>query len=137
MSGMWTRVIVVSGGVLVLGLGARTPVHTQGTAGNSAAGPVQLSRDEDFQRTRALLGITTPPPAGASGTSPDTYNEATANPYPNLPDPLVMTNGSRVTSAAMWNSRRRGELIDVFEREIYGRTPKTTPKVAWTVTSTT
>ena len=134
MSGMRLRATAFVAGLVLVGLGASTPTRTQSTA---AQGPVQLTRDEDFQRTRALLGITTPPPPGASGTSPDTYNEATANPYPSLPNPLVMANGARVTSAAMWNTRRRAELIEVFEREIYGRTPQATPKVTWTVTSTT
>ena len=48
-----------------------------------------------------------------------------------------MNNGQRVTSAAMWNTRRRAELLEIFEREIYGRTPKVTPKVTWEVLSTT
>jgi hypothetical protein len=98
---------------------------------------VQLTRDEDFERTRALLGITGPPPAGASGSAAVTFDETTANPYPTLPDPLRLNNGQRVTSAAVWNKQRRPELLEIFEREVYGRTPKVTPKVTWEVLSTT
>jgi (4-O-methyl)-D-glucuronate---lignin esterase len=98
---------------------------------------VQLTRDEDFARERAMIGLAGPPPAGASNASPATFDESKANPYPALPDPLRLNNGQRVTTAAMWNTRRRAELIELFEREVYGRTPKVTPKVTWEVLSTT
>lgn len=64
------------------------------------------------------------------------YDEAKANPYPNLPDPLVMKNGRRVTGAKMW-SKRRVEIIEDFDREVYGRVPRHPPKVTWEVTGTT
>ena len=47
-----------------------------------------------------------------------------------------MKNGTKVTTAAMWKARR-AEILDDFEREVYGRRPKNIPKVTWTVTSTT
>ena len=81
-----------------------------------------------------LLKISGFPP-GAVATSPDTYNEALANPYPNLPDPLTLKNGRKVTTAAMWKTRR-AEIIDDFEREIYGRRPANLPKVGWQVVNT-
>jgi len=65
------------------------------------------------------------------------YDESKANPYPNLPDPLVLKNGQRVTSAEVWWNQRRPEIVEDFDREIYGRVPKGTPKVNWEVTSTT
>jgi DNA-binding GntR family transcriptional regulator len=40
-----------------------------------------------------------------------------------LPDPLVATDGTPVTSADDWTRRRRPELLDLFERHVYGRTP--------------
>jgi hypothetical protein len=36
----------------------------------------------------------------------------------------------------MWWSVRRPEILELFEREIYGRTPKNTPAVTWTVIKT-
>jgi hypothetical protein len=107
------------------------------TAQQPSGGPYIQTRDEDFNRTRALLGLSGPPPAGAVSNSAATFNESAANPFPTLPDPLRLINGQRVTSAAEWNTRRRAELLEIFEREIYGRTPKVTPKVAWEVLSTT
>ena len=64
------------------------------------------------------------------------YDESKANVYPNLPDPLVMNNGKPVTTAAMWWSERRPEIVEMFDREILGRSPAGTPKVTWEVKST-
>ena len=40
-----------------------------------------------------------------------------------------------MVTAAVWKNRRRAELLEDFQREIYGRTPKT-PKVTWSVVNT-
>src|SRR6266487_3235609 len=63
------------------------------------------------------------------------YDEATANPFPNYPDPLTLKNGQKVTTAAMWVKQRRPEIIEDFEREVIGRVPANVPKVTWTVTA--
>ena len=76
-------------------------------------------------------------PAGAQSSSPDTYDESKANPYPALPDPLLLKNGQRVTDAKTWRNQRRAEIREEFDREVYGRTPRNTPKVNWEVVSTT
>ena len=65
------------------------------------------------------------------------YDEAGANPFPDLPDPLVLKNGKKVTTAEMWWKQRRPEIMEDFDREIYGRVPANLPKVKWEVTSTT
>ena len=65
------------------------------------------------------------------------YDESKANPYPDLPDPLVLKNGQKVATAEMWWNQRRPEIVEEFDREIYGRVPKETPKVNWEVTGTT
>jgi 6-phosphogluconolactonase (cycloisomerase 2 family) len=65
------------------------------------------------------------------------YDEARANPFPNLPDPLVLKNGEKVTTAEMWWQQRRPEIVEDFDREIYGRVPANTPKVNWEVVSAT
>src|ERR1039458_774522 len=65
------------------------------------------------------------------------YDEAKANPFPTLPDPLVLKNGKKVTKPADWWNKRRPEIVEDFDREIYGRVPKNTPNVKWEVTNTT
>lgn len=55
-------------------------------------------------------------PAGAN------YDEAKMPEY-TLPDPLVTSMGERVTSAGMWNTNRRPEILKLFETHVYGRSP--------------
>ena len=78
-----------------------------------------------------------PGPSGTE-TAPNhaNYDEATANPFPLLPDPLKLKNGKKVATAATWWNERRPEIVEDFEREVLGRVPKNTPKVTWTVTNT-
>ncbi len=88
-----------------------------------------------------LLGITSLRP-GVNGSNPQApnyanYDESKANPYPNLPDPLVLKNAKKVTSAKMWWNQRRPEIVEDFDREVYGRVPKAAPKVKWEVLSVT
>ena len=106
-----------------------------------SAGPVQLTAQEDRQRLMDLLHIASLR-NGANGSNPQApnyanYDESKANPYPNPPDPLVLKDGRKVTTAAMWWNQRRPEIVEDFDREIYGRLPKVTPKVTWEVTSAT
>ena len=61
------------------------------------------------------------------------YNESLANPYPDWPDPLRMNDGSKVTTAAQWTTKRRAQIIEGFEREVLGRVPANTPAVSFTV----
>jgi (4-O-methyl)-D-glucuronate---lignin esterase len=63
------------------------------------------------------------------------YSEEKVAAY-TLPDPLVMSSGERVTSAEMWRTRRRPEIMKLYETEIYGRVPANAPKVTWEVTET-
>jgi hypothetical protein len=100
---------------------------------------VTLTAEEDHRRLMDLLHIAAIR-HGADGNHPEAanyanYDEAKANPYPDLPDPLVLKNGKRVTTAEMWWKQRRPEIVEDFDREIYGRVPKVTPGVKWDVTS--
>jgi hypothetical protein len=64
------------------------------------------------------------------------YDESKANPFPKLPDPLVLKNGKKVTTAEMWVKERRPEILKFYQTEIYGRIPENTPKVKWEITET-
>ena len=101
---------------------------------------MQAASEKDHQRMMDLLGIKTLR-GGASGdaNSPNAanYDESKADVYPNLPDPLLLKNGEMVTSAQIWWTRRRPEILEDFDREILGRTPANLPKVTWEVVSTT
>ena len=48
---------------------------------------------------------------------------------PELPDPLVMLNGERVTSKEQWVAKRRPELIALFQHYMYGVPPAAPDKV--------
>jgi hypothetical protein len=52
---------------------------------------------------------------------------------PELPDPLVMFNGDRVTSRAQWINKRRPELKTLFQYYMYGYLPAAPKKISATV----
>jgi sugar lactone lactonase YvrE len=52
-----------------------------------------------------------------------------------LPDPLVRSDGGRVETAAAWRSSRRGEILDLFRTQVYGRSPGRPPAMRFEVTS--
>jgi hypothetical protein len=121
----------------------------EGTAFGQAAHParstlpplVHLTAEQDHQRMMSLLHIQLLRP-GADPNHPDApnavnYDESKANPYPHLPDPLVLNDGRRVTTPAMWWRLRRPQIVQYFNEDIYGRVPRHTPRVNWEVTSTT
>jgi hypothetical protein len=87
-----------------------------------------------------LLGIKElRPGASASGKGPNpvNYDEAKANSDSKLPDPLLLNDGKRVTSARVWWKARRPQIVELFDREILGRVPAHLPGVTWKVESTT
>src|ERR1700722_19057046 len=101
--------------------------------------PMNWTAAEGHQNMMDQLGIKAlrPGPSGTE-TAPNhaNYDEATANPYPNLPDVLTLKNGKKVTKASVWWNQRRPEIVEDFDREVLGRVPKTVPKVSWEVTKT-
>ena len=93
----------------------------------------------DHQDMMDQLGIRAlrPGPSGdESAPNHANYDEAAANPFPNLPDPLITSAGKKVTTAKMWNDVRRPEIVELFDREVFGRVPRNVPAVTWTVTET-
>jgi hypothetical protein len=96
---------------------------------------------QDYNQMLAQLNITSVRP-GANGNDPKApnaanYDEAKANPFPNLPDPLTLKNGQKIITAKMWWDKRRPEIAEDFDREIYGRVPNNTPEVKWEVVKDT
>ena len=101
--------------------------------------PVKLSAKTDHRRLMDLLGIKelrrgadgNPKSANAANT-----DESKADPFPDLPDPLTTNAGEKVATADAWWNVRRPEIVEDFDREIYGRVPKDIPKVTWEIVST-
>src|SRR5262249_11979464 len=95
--------------------------------------PVTMTTQEDHRQMIEQLKIKQLRP-GANPNNPNAanavnYDEAKANPYPNLPDPLTMKDGTKVTTAETWFSKRRPEIVEDFDREVYGRVPRDVPGV--------
>lgn len=102
-------------------------------AAGAAAAPAPLTTEQDHARLLALLHIAALRPGvdGASGAAhPANYDEAKVAPY-RLPDPLRMADGAPVRTAHDWWARRRPEIVEAFDREVYGRVPRRVPAVAW------
>src|SRR5947209_3677516 len=62
------------------------------------------------------------------------YDEAKAGDY-TLPDPLVMASGEPVTSGEAWRKRRRPEILQLFEKNVYGRNPGRPKGMSFELTS--
>ncbi len=100
----------------------------------------QLTAEQDHQRLMDLLHIQSLR-KGADGRNPQApnaanYDESKANPYPTLPNPLIFKGGKRVTTLKMWWTQRRPQIMEDFDREIYGRVSQNVPNVHWETTST-
>lgn len=72
--------------------------------------------------------------AGAEGFNPGApnavnYDEAKAG-APELPSLMRSADGRTVRNSKDWD-RRRKEIVELFDREIYGRVPLTAPKITW------
>jgi hypothetical protein len=122
-----------------LGLSLALALPAASRAQSSApAQPAQVTADQDRQSMMDQLGIKALRP-GWSGDekAPNhaNYDESKANPYPDLPDPLTMNDGQKVTTAAQWWDKRRPEIVAAYSKDVYGFVPKDVPKVTWTVTA--
>jgi lysophospholipase L1-like esterase len=91
---------------------------------------------DDHQNMMDQLGVKALRP-GPNPNDQSTFDESKANPFASsMPDALTMKDGTKVTSAAQWPARRK-EILEDFEREVYGRIPGDVPAVRWEVNATT
>lgn len=126
---------------LVLALtGATLASAQQGPtpAQQAAAAQLAAAAQQDHRRLLDLLGIDALRPAADSrataGPAAPNYDEARAALAGPLPDALRFNTGKPVRNAVEWR-KRRGELLEHFDREVYGRVPQGLPAVTWTVQS--
>ncbi|MDQ8184944.1 hypothetical protein [Pelagicoccus sp. SDUM812002] len=108
------------------------------TADAPSLAPLERTAEQDRQDMMDQLGITSLRPgkngwAKAGEENAANYDEAKANPYPDLPELLMTEDGKPVKTAKAWHTIRRPEIIADFESEVYGRVPQDTPKVTWSV----
>ncbi len=125
-------------GLLCLGfvIAGQQAAFSQNSA--SPPPPVTFTADQDHQNMMDQLGIKSlrPGPSGnEKAPNHANYDESKANPYPNLPDPLTLNDGQKVTTPQMWWEKRRPEIVDMYEKYVYGRIPTDVPKVTWSVTA--
>lgn len=124
------------GCVIPLLLVAMPLALSQGAAAPAADG---WTTAQDHAQMQQQLGITELRPGrNANEGTPNqaNYDEAQANPWPVLPELLVLANGMRVTTAEQWQRQRRPEIVELLEREMYGRIPPDVPKVEWSIVET-
>jgi hypothetical protein len=104
---------------------AEDKLPAPGSKGNAANVPFIGKRDPGGNPVRL---------AKATGHVSN-YDEAKVPAY-QLPDPLVLANGQPVKDAETWFKRRRPEILECYQTQIYGRIPAQTPKVTWKVEDT-
>jgi len=114
---------------LFLWFAASSFLSAQNPTGNSA-----FTTEQDHQNMLQQLGIKTlrsGPSGNENAPNHANYNEALANPCPQLPDVLTLKNGEKVTTVEQWWNKRRPEIVADFESEVYGKLPKSIPSVSW------
>jgi len=87
-------------------------------AGNFCFGGMD---DEGWKASQELVAELT------KRRSETNYDEQKVPEY-TLPDPLLMSDGTRVTSARVWKAVRRPEILELFKTHVYGRSPIGRPK---------
>ena len=89
------------------------------TEGRSTAGrPLRNDEPVNIWKSRA-------PGAGERSTQAKkdiNYDESKVGSIP-IPDPLMCEDGTKVSTADQWLKKRRPEVLRLFEREVYGKTP--------------
>ena len=97
---------------------------------------------KEYEREQAILGI-----EGKQRQVPDShspidapnvpnYDQTASAPYPYTSDVLRGSDGRLTATAEEWRNIRRPQIVRAFDKYIFGRAPRVTPKVSWSVTNT-
>ncbi|HWL07922.1 MAG TPA: acetylxylan esterase [Planctomicrobium sp.] len=71
----------------------------------------------------------------AMAQAPQTHTDESKVPQYTLPDPLVFSDGKPVISKEDWIERRRPQILELFTREVYGKSPPAPATVKYEVIS--
>ncbi|MBM3859082.1 MAG: hypothetical protein FJ395_05465 [Verrucomicrobia bacterium] len=63
----------------------------------------------------------------AAQSPPRSMTDESKVPAYTLPDPLVMCDGTKVTTAGQWQRQRRAEILELYRTHVFGRAPKIPP----------
>lgn len=124
-------------GIYLLLFLAVSSAHAQQASTTASSGylpVVNFTTEQDHEYMMDQLGIKAlrPGPSGdEKAPNHANYDEARANPYPDLPEALLLKNGQKVSTPEEWWKQRRPEIVEDFEREVYGRVPEIVPEVRW------
>jgi hypothetical protein len=97
---------------------------------------IQQKTQQDYKEMIGQLKIDSirkGPSGNPSAPNAANTDESKASLYSSLPDPLIMKNGKRVTGTKTWWNKRRPQIVEDFDKEIYGRVPTKTPVVRWEI----
>jgi len=113
---------------------------SSGQFSRQAQDSIRQLTQTDYNNMLEQVGITStrPGPSGTPG-QPNSANtdESKVTQYKSLPDPLILSNGKEVKSAKVWWKKRRPEIVELWDREVYGRVPANIPAVKWEILSIT
>src|SRR5437879_13129399 len=93
--------------------------------------PAHLTSEQDLERTLGLLDIASlrrGPDGDPKSPNAANFDESKVSANLHLPDPLVLKRGENVATAEVWRNRRRQEIVEDFDSEIYCRVPQNTRK---------
>jgi hypothetical protein len=128
---MRRQVVVGAAAIVLLGV----PARGQPAAG--AAAPQAPTAAQPVQPTTQSTNLGSDPNGNPIRRALKTghvsnYDEAKVAPY-TLPELLQLSDGTPVRDARTWQTRRRPEIMKLYESQIFGRAPAGVPRVEWRV----
>lgn len=100
-----------------------TSVNSTHTSNTSAASNAEATMTTSLQSRLAFFLISSLTYFGSVTADESNYDESLV-PQFDLPDLLTTNAGDKVDSVELWRSVRRPEILQLFERHVFGRVPQ-------------